>query len=260
MTETYEPTEPLNPGGIISDSFRLMLDVPGPIAVVSLLPMAAATAVMLGAVGAGFAVASPSDDITMMLLGGAGVAMLIGVLAQVFAAVFLSAAVARIAIDQATGARVDVGAAIRTGIRNAPLILVLSILMMIVMYLGLALLIVPGLYVMGMWWLVVPAVIDEKAGFGALGRSFDLTEGYRWPMVGLILLYLLISIIAGAVSAVPGMMFGALGSTGAVFTMVIDAVVNAFLYALGIVTAVLAFNRLRQIKEGGGPGVADVFA
>lgn len=260
MTETYEPTEPLNPGGIISDSFRLMLEAPGPIAVVSLMPMVAATALMMAAVGAGFAATSPSNDITMMLLGGAGIAMLIGVLAQVLAAVFLSAAVARIAIDHASGRRVEVVAAIQTGIRHAPLIFVMSILMMIVMYLGLALLIVPGLYVMGMWWLVIPAVVDEKAGFGALGRSFDLTEGYRWPMVGLILLYLLISIIAGAISAVPGMMFGALGPTGAILTMAIDAVVNAFLYALGIVTAVLAFNRLRQIKEGGGPGVADVFS
>jgi len=47
--------------------------------------------------------------------------------------------------------------------------------------------------------------------------------------------------------------------TGALVSAVVEGVGDAFVSVFGTVTAVLAYNRLRQIKEGGGPSVADVF-
>ena len=265
MSQTHEFTEPLNPGGIVSDSLTIMTRTPKTIGVAALIPMAVSGIVAMLALGVGFASGAGEDffeagDFSAVFLGTFGVALLLVLLVGIASMIVLCGAVARAALDHVNGPGASVDTAMRAGLRHFFPILLITIVVGIVGYLGLILLILPGLYVMGMWWLVVPAVVEEGRGFGALGRSFELTEGYRWPMIGLVLLYALITIIVGALGAVPDIVLGALGTVGLVISAIIDIFVSAFTYGLGIVTSVLAFNRLRQIKEGGGPGVADIFA
>jgi hypothetical protein len=54
---------------------------------------------------------------------------------------------------------------------------------------GLALFIIPGVYLMVMWVACVPVIVVERAGpLEALGRSWDLVRGHGWTVFGCFLL------------------------------------------------------------------------
>lgn len=58
---------------------------------------------------------------------------------------------------------------------------------------GLVLLIVPGLYLLTIWLLIVPAIMLEGRGVGdAFSRSQELVRGYGWSVFGVIVLTILI--------------------------------------------------------------------
>lgn len=55
--------------------------------------------------------------------------------------------------------------------------------------LGLVLLIVPGLFLMTLWAVALPALVASGKGVGAaLSESVERTKGSRWPVFGLMLL------------------------------------------------------------------------
>ncbi|MBL4557927.1 MAG: hypothetical protein JKP98_15080 [Rhodobacteraceae bacterium] len=83
-----------------------------------------------------------------------------------------------------------------------PLFLV-SLLVQILIGLGILALVVPGLWLIAVFSVVVPAVVIERAGSGALARSAELTRGYRWPILGLFLIMWLIALgLAAALGAI----------------------------------------------------------
>lgn len=58
---------------------------------------------------------------------------------------------------------------------------------------GLVLLIVPGLYLLTIWLLIVPAIMLEGRGVGdSFSRSQELVRGYGWSVFGVIALTILI--------------------------------------------------------------------
>jgi len=66
--------------------------------------------------------------------------------------------------------------------------------------LGLVLLIVPGLFLMTIWLLIVPAIMLEGCGVSAaFSRSQELVRGYGWSVFGVIVLTVLIFIGVGIV-------------------------------------------------------------
>ena len=87
---------------------------------------------------------------------------------------------------------------------------------------------------------------SKGAGFGGLGRSVRLTKGYRWPIIGILVLIgiclILISLAGGTVIALIG------GSV--IISASIFAVMTAMLTGLGGIVIALIYARLREIKEG----------
>lgn len=66
--------------------------------------------------------------------------------------------------------------------------------------LGFLLLIVPGLYLLTIWSLIVPVIVLEGAGImESFGRSRALTAGHRWGVFGRLLVSILVIAIAGAI-------------------------------------------------------------
>lgn len=128
-------------------------------------------------------------------------------------------------------------------------LIILSIISGILMMIGLALLVVPGLWILALFSVLAPAIVIEKAGFGGLGRSAALTKEYRWPIVGLIVLFLLILIginmVIGVASALVSMLFGNL-----VLDLILEALVSTFGAGLFSILIALIYARLREIKEG----------
>lgn len=79
---------------------------------------------------------------------------------------------------------------------------------------GLALLIVPGIYLLIRLRLAVAAVMLEDSGpIEALGRSFDLTNGHGWTVFGIWLIPFVISLPVGGIVVVAA---GGVSLSGAV--------------------------------------------
>ena len=79
-------------------------------------------------------------------------------------------------------------------------IVVTGILLGLAIAIGLALLIVPGLFLLTIWIAVIPAIVLENRGIGeSFGRSRELVRGHGWNVFGVIVLTFLILIGIGIV-------------------------------------------------------------
>jgi hypothetical protein len=83
-----------------------------------------------------------------------------------------------------------------------------SILAGIAITIGLILIIVPGLYLITIWAVIVPVIVLEQSGaLASFGRSQRLVRGHGWHVFGtLVLVY----IILLAVNLILGLIFTAL--------------------------------------------------
>jgi hypothetical protein len=124
-------------------------------------------------------------------------------------------------------------------------------------FVGLILLIVPGVILMLAWSVATPVLVIERKGvFGSLSRSAELTRGHRWSMLGLyvcmgllmIVLSLPCGLVTGIVSAMtPGNLVPAL-----IFSSLVSAVEAMFI----AVALTAAYTELRGSREG--VGVAEL--
>jgi hypothetical protein len=79
-------------------------------------------------------------------------------------------------------------------------IVVAGILAGIAIFVGLLLLIVPGLVLMTWWVLIIPVIALERTSAGtAFGRSRELVRGYGWNVFGVIVLTILLLLGFGIV-------------------------------------------------------------
>lgn len=79
-------------------------------------------------------------------------------------------------------------------------IVVAGVLAGIGIFLGLLLLIVPGLVLLTWWFLVIPVIVLERTSAGeAFGRSRELVRGYGWKVFGVIVLTILLLLAFGIV-------------------------------------------------------------
>ena len=79
----------------------------------------------------------------------------------------------------------------------------LSLVAGIAIAVGFVIFIVPGVYLMTVWSVAVPAAILEKTGvFESLGRSRALVRGYGWTVFGVIVVTIAVNLVASIVLAV----------------------------------------------------------
>jgi hypothetical protein len=86
-------------------------------------------------------------------------------------------------------------------------LLIMGIIVAICTSVGFVLLIIPGIFVLLVWSVCVPAMMVEDRGiFDSLGRSYNITNGNRWRMIGLAIvlaiIYLVIFFIAVLLAAI----------------------------------------------------------
>jgi hypothetical protein len=121
-----------------------------------------------------------------------------------------------------------------------------GILLGIAIAIGLALLIVPGLYLMTIWIAVIPAIVLEDRGIGeAFGRSRELVRGYGWNVFGTIVVTVLILIGVGiAVGLLLSPLVDWLASL--IQQIVANTIVTPFVVAVWT----LVYYRLKGREEG----------
>lgn len=148
--------------------------------------------------------------------------------------------------QQLRGKRTGLTENMATGLKGVVAGLLVAITSGVLVTIGLALLVVPGLVLATMYWVAVPAAVVEKTSVGGgLGRSADLTAGYRWPVFGLILIF-----------SIGQSLFEKLVDTAFDFeqnyyaSLAVVWVLSAAITAFGAVVSTVTYYRLRRIKEG----------
>lgn len=172
----------------------------------------------------------------------------------------LQGALTRASVDDLSNKGVSIGAAIGDGLRYFFPLFIVALLVGLGVALGLLFFIIPGLILMVRWAVSAPAALIEREGpTHSIGRSAELTEGHRWAVFGLLLLYLVI-------------LYGSMIGLGIVLTAArtvapADATtpdMSAYIYPgvtalIEMLTALIAtvgmaslYFELRRVKEGVG--------
>ncbi len=202
----------------------------------------------------------PQPPANVALIGG-GASLALLVLMPLFQAVIL-----RMAMASHLGQGVQLSASVKRALMAALPLYCLGALIALVSGLGLVIFLVPGLYVLAMFYMVAPAIVLERRGFGALGRSLELTCGFRWPIIGLIVVLAVIAIAAQFVSALMAVGFTVAFSLVAslaggaeiapqttvlyqLLVIVIDVVRTAIVVPLLMVGVAATYLRLVHIKH-----------
>ena len=188
---------------------------------------------------------------------GYATADIIATIAQLFLAYILTAALVYGTIQHLRGRSVNVGECFGKGLSMIFPILGVAIVSFLLIILGFAALIIPGFIVITMLWVAVPAAVIERKGLSALSRSAELTKGYRWRILALLIalffIMILLSLPLGALSGI--VVYGAMSGDGDFATsmtiiMALNWVLASFTGALSAVVYAVSYHDLRVAKEG----------
>lgn len=248
MTETsaQAPNAPLGVGAIISGSFSIMS---GNFVKVFLLGFIGAfLGFLVNLLFLGFGAATGTGNITGVSQSAAIIASLGSVVVNLVVYGLVTALLIQLAYDAKLGRSNSLGAYFRSALPAIVPITILSIAIGILSAIGVIALVIGSLWVYAVFYVTAPVVVIERGGFGSMGRSADLTKEYRWPIVGLSILVVLISIV---LQFVAGLFVGVLaGIGGSIFAGIGIAMINGLAYAFGGIVIALVYARLREIKEG----------
>lgn len=150
------------------------------------------------------------------------------------------------AFQDIRGRPFDLGTSIRHGLGRFLPVLGTAICNLIAISVGLVLLVLPGLILMTMFLVAIPACVVEGLGpFQSLGRSSALTKGHRWAAFAILLVpglvlgigNFIVMAIGGGIGGIPG---------AAILSAVFVAVTSPY----QPLTAIVAYHDLRAVKEG----------
>ncbi len=120
--------------------------------------------------------------------------------------------------------------------------------------LGAMLLLVPGLILMTMWWVAVPAAVIERTGvIESLRRSVHLTRGYRLKIFGVIAVIYIGQFALDRLTTV-------VLAAAPIFSMMVSFLVTVAITAYFAVVTAICYHDLRVLKDGVGiDDIARVF-
>lgn len=243
----------LGVGGIVGDSFGIFFRRIHWFVLLAALPLLVVYGVIALTVGSlmldPYAIGSAGNRLAGP--GGEAVGLLMQV-AQVVAFSVTGAFMVLAAYDAKLGAPVRLRDYLASAFRHIVPLVLCSIVVWIGLVIGMLLFVVPGLWVMAVWSAVIPAIVIERAGFSSLGRSAALTKGYRWPIVGtMIVLAICMMIFSMILLSITGAVVGMIGGVPAlVAAVLLYSAASAAGYGVFYIGVALIYARLREIKEG----------
>ena len=230
-------------GAVLGSGFRVLFRNIVPFWVICVIVMAPAFVFVLAG-GAG-------SQVAIWQSGARGIVVLILDALLTYAAM---AALVYGTVQELRGQTISMGPCIRRGLALMLPVLGVMILTVVIVALGFVLLVIPGIILYTMLWVAVPAAVVEQPGvFASLSRSAELTKGFRWQILGIVVLLLLLEFAATFVVLflVP-MAFVAIGFEGWAWMsfIAVDWAMQAFFTALTAVMGAVAYHDLRVAKEG----------
>ncbi|MGD0865099.1 MAG: hypothetical protein ABSA49_06045 [Rhizomicrobium sp.] len=183
-----------------------------------------------------------------------------GLLGFVFSCV-LQAALIHGTVADLNGRRASFADCVATGLKAFLPLAAIAILAGMGMGIGMILLVVPGIILMVAWSVAIPVrVIERKPIFEVFGRSWQLTSGYRWPILGLFIIVGIGSaVLQFALLPLQGIMASSTVGGSVVF-LAAATIVGILVSMFGATMAGVMYYELRSAKEGIGPeALAAVF-
>lgn len=191
--------------------------------------------------------------------------IIIGALVSIATGVILQGTLTRASVDDLSGKGVQLGAAVSNAVAMILPLIGLGLLVGLGVAVGLIALIVPGIFLALCWMVASPVMVVERLGIMAsMQRSMQLTQGHRWAILGLIVLFMIAYMIVAAVigAILGGSMAELANPAGPPLTfLIVMTLVGVVLSVVGTVGAAAIYFELRQIKEGVGvTELAQVFS
>jgi hypothetical protein len=177
----------------------------------------------------------------VLALAGGTVGLLLGSLVSVIAAFVLQATLIKAVQDLRDGrADLSISETVNVALPYIWSVAGASILAGIAITIGLILIIVPGLFLITIWAVIIPVIVIERSGaLASFGRSRELVRGRGWHVFGtLVIVYvimLVVNIILGLVfSALPHVLGDGLSSviSGTLISPFLALVVTLVYYRL----------------------------
>lgn len=178
----------------------------------------------------------------LLAFGLGGLGKLLAEVVETCAAFLLEAALVKSVQQVREGKpKLSVGQTIRSVLPDLWSVAVASIAAAVAIWIGLLIVLVPGLYLLTIWAVVMPVLVIERRGIlTAFERSRKLVRGHGWQVFGTLVLLFLILILVGVVFGtffvmVPDAVRGGLGTivTGTLVAPYIAVVVTLLYYRLG---------------------------
>jgi hypothetical protein len=140
----------------------------------------------------------------LLALAGGTIGLLLGSLVSIVAAFVLQATLVKAVQDVRDGhADLSIGETVRQALPFIASVAGASILAGIAITIGLILVIVPGLFLITIWAVIVPVIIIERSGaLASFGRSRALVRGHGWHVFGTLVLVYIIMLVVNIVLSV----------------------------------------------------------
>jgi hypothetical protein len=198
----------LDVGGVVGKVWRIYVDQ-APV----LMPAAAVVFVFTGIIS------------TVLLRSGSGLGLLAELIGLIATWLFTGMVVGLVADVQDGRRDATASQLLRAVVPVLGSLILVAVVAGILIVIGFVLVIVPGLILLTIWSVAVPAVVIERpAGLAALGRSRELVRGHGWQVFGvIILLYFLVLVVSVALQAAGDSLSTAAGIVIAVVVGVLTA-------------------------------------
>jgi hypothetical protein len=163
----------------------------------------------------------------------------------------------------------SIGGAFAIGLKRAPFSFLVGVLFVMMVAIGCVLLLIPGIYLWGLFQLAFVVVVVERAGvFTSFGTSARLVSGNWWrasvimfvAFVVMVVLFMVIALIAGIIAGI----FGARAIAGAaaanpagvlstfqLIQQIVSAILDLFIMSFFPSVLLAVYYDLKLRKEGG---------
>ena len=188
----------------------------------------------------------------LLALVSSTVGAVLGSLVEIFAAFLLQATLVKAVQDVRDGrADLSLGETVRAATPYFWAVAGASILAGIAITIGLILIIVPGLYLITIWAVIIPVIVLEQSGvMASFGRSHELVRGRGWHVFGTLVLAWLILL---AVNLILGLIFAALpDALGRGLSSVISGTIVAPFIALVVTLVYYRLSATSQVPAAPG--------
>ncbi|UTW56322.1 hypothetical protein [Kordiimonas sp. SCSIO 12610] len=231
-------------GNVISETFDVYLKNLVKFILFGIAAYVPFVAIMSVIFGVGIFTSDPSA-INTSAADGVIIATIIVSIASLVIVYIVQGAVIFATVEGSVGRQASLGQMISIGLKYLLPLIGVGIMVSLVAGLGYILLIIPGIIIQLGLSVAVPCMIAEQRGvFDSMSRSFDLTKGYKWQILGVFIIIVILYFIVSFILNFVGVMAG---SIGAIIVSVITYGVSATFFA--VVSAVI-YTNLRASKEG----------